>query len=72
MRIDMYLCSVWGNMLAYLKCELAYFEFFSIDDIVVIKAMLLEQLKTRVCEMDKWFIRHDIAHRKTRSSVLVG
>lgn len=48
-------------MLAYLKCELAYFEFFSIDDIVMIKAMLLAQLKTRVCERGKWFIRHDIA-----------
>lgn len=58
----MYLCSVWGNMLAYLKCELAYFEFFSIDDIVVIKAMLLEQLRTSICEICKHFVRNGIAY----------
>lgn len=47
----MYLCSVWGNMLAYLKCELAYFEFLSIDDIAMIKTILQEQFKTSVCEI---------------------
>lgn len=51
MCIDMYLCSVWGNMLAYLKCELAYFEFLSIDDIAMIKTILQEQFKTSVCEI---------------------
>lgn len=49
-------------MLAYLKCELAYFEFLSIDDIVMIKAMLLEQLKTGICEICKCFMRNGIAH----------
>lgn len=62
MWTDMYLCSVSGNMLAYLKCELAYFEFLSIDDIVMIKAMLLEQLKTGICEICKCFMRNGIAH----------
>lgn len=51
MCIDMYLCSVWGNMLAYLKCELAYFEFLSIDDIMMIKAILQEQFTTSICEI---------------------
>lgn len=51
MCIDIYLCSVWGNMLAYLNCEWAYFEFLSIDDIVMIKAILQEQLKTSICEI---------------------
>lgn len=50
MCIDMYLCSVWGNMLAYLKCELAYFEFLSTDDIAMIKAILQEQFTTSICE----------------------
>lgn len=44
--VDTYLCSVWGNMLPYLKCEQAYFEFFSVDGIVMIKTVLPEQLKT--------------------------
>ena len=35
-RVDTHLCSVWGNMLAYLKCELAYFEFFFVDGIVTV------------------------------------
>lgn len=39
-RVDTHLCSVWGNMLAYLKCELAYFEFFFVDGIVMIKTVL--------------------------------
>lgn len=51
MYLDMYLCYVWGNMLAYLKCELAYFEFLSIDDIAMIKAILQEQFKTSICEI---------------------
>lgn len=57
----MYLCSVWGNVLAYLKCALAYFEFFSIDNIGMIKATLLEQLKTSIYEICKYFMRKGIA-----------
>lgn len=38
-------------MLAYLNCEWAYFEFLSVDDIVMIKAILQEQLKTSICEI---------------------
>lgn len=49
-------------MLAYPKCELAYLEFFSVGDIVMIKAALLEQLKTSMREICKCFVRNGFAH----------
>lgn len=58
-------------MLAYPKCELAYLEFLSVGDIVMIKAALLEQLKTSMREICKCFVRNGFAHWKTKSSVLV-
>lgn len=58
---DMYLCSVWGNTLAYLKCELACLEFFSTEDTVMIQTLFLEQFKTSIYEICKQFIRNGIA-----------
>lgn len=48
-------------MLGYLKCALAYFDFVSVDDIVMIKATLLEQLRTSIYEICKCFVRKGVA-----------